>query len=130
MVTMDVVLVDRHRALVQAVRDTLVQGDRLVFANEVQLTGGHWWPSPGHTRAILLVADALDVATLRALHRLWIAEQGPPSYLLTTPGSRGERVLGAVTGPTPHHLGGAACRGVRELTLTHVLTLERLVRGA
>jgi hypothetical protein len=130
MVTMDVVLVDRHRTLVQAVRDTLVQGDRLVFASEAQLAGGHWWPSPGHTRAILLVADAIDAAALRALHRLWIAEHGPLSYLLTTPGSPGERVLDAVTGPARHHLGGAGCRGTPELTLAHVLTLERLVDGA
>ena len=130
MAAMDVVLVDRHRTLMQAVRDTLVQGDRLLLASEAQLAGGHWWPSPGHTRAILLVADALDAATLRALHRLWIAEHGPQSYLLTTPGSSGERVLDAVTGPAHHQLGGAACRGTRELTLVHVLTLERLAHGA
>ena len=129
MATMDVVLVDRQQTLTEPVRATLVQGDRLVLASEAQLAGGHWWPAPAHTRAILLVADALDAGSLRALHRLWIAEHGPASYLLTTPGSAGERLLDAVAGPARHRLGGAGWRGTRELTLSHILTLERLVRG-
>ena len=127
---MDVVLVDRHQTLAQPVRGTLVQGDRLVVASEAQLAGGQWWPSPGHTRAILLVADALDAASMRALHRLWIAEHGPLSYVLTTLGCAGERVLTAVVGPARHHLGGAAWRSTRDLTLSHVLTLERLIQRA
>ena len=124
---MDVVLVDRSRTFAQPVRDSLLQGDRLVVASEAQLAGGHWWPAPGHTRAILLGADALDAACLRALHRLWIAEHGPLSYLLTRMGSAGDRLLAAVAGPARHHLGGAGWRGTRELTLSHMLTLERLV---
>lgn len=124
---MDVVLVDRRQSLAQPVRATLVQGDRLVFASEAQLAGGHWWPSPAHTRAILLVADAIDAASLRVLHRLWIAEHGPPSYLLTTRGSTGERMLNAVAGPV-RHLAGAGWRSTRELTLAQMLTLERLIR--
>ena len=126
--SMDVVLVDRNQSLAQPVRSTLLQGDRLVVASDAQLAGGHWWPSPGHTRAILLVADALDAASMRALHRLWIAEHGPLSYLLTTLGSAGERLLGAVAGPARHHLAGAGWRSTRDLTLAHVLTLERLVQ--
>jgi hypothetical protein len=126
---MDVVLVDRNQSLAQPVRSTLLEGDRLVVvASEALLAGGHWWPAPAHTRAILLVADALDAASMRALHRLWIAEHGPPSYLLTTLGSTGERLLGAVAGPARHHLAGAGWRGTRDLTLAHVLTLERLVQ--
>jgi hypothetical protein len=128
--SMDVVLVDRNRGLAQAVRDTLVRGDRLVVASEAQLAGGHWWPSPGHTRAVLLVADVLDAMSMRAVHRLWIAEHGPPSYLLATPGSAGDRLLGAVAGAARRHLGGAAWRATRELTLAHVLALERLVARA
>jgi hypothetical protein len=124
---MDVVLVDRNQRLAQPLRSTLAHGDRLVAASEAQLAGGHWWPSPGHTRAILLVADALDAACMRALHRLWIAEHGPQSYLLTTLDSTGDRLLRAVAGPAPHHLGGAGWRSTRGLTLAHVLTLERLV---
>ena len=127
---MDVVLVDRNHGLAQPLRGTLVRGDRLVLASEAQLAGGHWWPSPGHTRAVLLVADVLDATSLRALHRLWIAEHGPPSYLLTTPGSAGDRLLGAVAGSPRRHLGGAAWRGMRELTLAHVLALEHLIDRA
>ena len=127
---MDVVLVDRHQTLAQPVRDTLLHGDRLVVASEAQLAGGHWWPAPGHTRAILLVADALDAASMRALHRLWIAEHGPLSYVLTTLGSVGERLLDAVAGPARHHLGGAGWRSTRDLTLSHVLALERLIDRA
>lgn len=125
--SMDVVLVDRSQGLTQPVRSTLARGDRLVVASEAQLAGGHWWPSPGHTRAILLVADALDTASMRALHRLWIAEHGPLSYLLTTLGSAGDRLLEAVAGPARQHLGGAGWRSTRELTLAQVLTLEKLI---
>ena len=128
MADMDVVLIDRNQTLAQPVRNTLLHGDRLVVASEAQLAGGQWWPAPGRTRAILLVADALDAATMRALHRLWIAEHGPLSYLLTTLDSAGECLLDAVTGPARHQLGGAVWRSTRELTLSHVLTLERLVR--
>ena len=123
------VLVDRNQSLTQSVRSTLLQGDRLVVASELQLAGGHWWPSPGYTRAILLVANALDVMSMRALHRLWIAEDGPLSYLVTTLGSAGERILGAVTGTSSHHMAGAAWRSTRDLTLSHVLALERLIRS-
>jgi hypothetical protein len=124
---MDVVLVDRSQRLAQPLRSTLVQGDRLVAASEALLAGGHWWPPSSHTRAILLVADWLDAACMRALHRLWIAEHGPQSYLLTTLDSAGDGLLGAVAGPARHHLAGAGWRNTRDLTLAHVLTLERLI---
>lgn len=125
--SMDVVLVDRSGRLAQPLRAALVPGDRLVLASEAQLARSPWWPPPARTRAILLGADSPDAATMRALHRLWIAEHGPQAYLLTTPGSVGERLLGAVAGPVSHHLGGAGWRGTGELTLAHMLALERLI---
>jgi len=125
--SMDVVLVDRSGGLAQPLRGALAPGDRLVLASEAQLAHGPWWPPPGRTRAILLAADSPDAVTMRTLHRLWVAEHGPVSYLLTTPGSAGERLLAAVAGPASHHLGGAGWRGTRELTLAHVLALERLL---
>lgn len=124
---MDVVLVDRNRRLAQPLRAALLPGDRLLHAAEAQLAAGHWWPPPARTRAILLVADEPDRRALQALHRLWIAEHGPPSYLLTTPGSPGDRLLHGLAGSPAQQLAGAGWRALRSLSLAHLLALERLI---
>ncbi|NRF70427.1 hypothetical protein HLB44_25810 [Aquincola sp. S2] len=127
---MDVVLVDRGRSLARSVRSALPAGDRLRLASEAQLAGGRWWPAAAGTRAILLAAEVLDAPALRALHRLWICEHGPPSYLLTPMRGADEAMLAALAGPPPHRAAGCAWRAVRGLSLVHLLALERLAVGA
>lgn len=122
---MDVVLVDRGRALARAVRPALPAGDRLRRASEAQVAAG-WCPPAWRTRAILLGATVLDATALRALHRLWITEHGPPAFLLTPLGGPGEARLAALAGRPPHHAAGCAWRPVHALSLVHLLALERL----
>ena len=124
---MDVVLVDRGRAPAHALRAALLPGDRLRLARESALASGAWWPPEPRTRAILLGGDGFDATTLRALHRLWIAEHGPPAFLLTRLGAPDEAMLAALAGKPPHAAAHCAWRPVHAFSLVHLIALERLL---
>jgi len=126
---MDVLLLDADTSVAQALRRHLPPGCRLVRASASALGGGAWRPDARHATAVVLVADAPSATTLRLLHRSRYAEQLPCTYLLTSPGSRGETMLRAISGSVPPGPADMHWRSAASLGLTALLTLQRLLHA-
>jgi hypothetical protein len=121
---MDLLLVEGHAGSAEAILRTLEHGlQTVVRICERPIANGVFWPRHELTSAVLLGFDRPTPHKLGALKRLWADEASPPCFVVTRPGSSGDRLLDAIGHPLSER------RTTLRLNLraAHTLPLERLM---
>jgi hypothetical protein len=127
---MDLLLVEGHAGSAERILRTLEPGpQRVIRMCERPMANGSFWPHHELTSAVLLGFDLPTPDKLSVLKRLWASDCLPPCFVVTRPGSNGDRLLESIGHPITARRTSLRLniRAAHTLPLERLMALERLV---